>query len=49
MPFRIDPAASEAWLSRMRWAIDQMNVPEEARASIWVHFARSAEFLCDAE
>ncbi len=49
MPFRIDSVAAEAWLSRMGSALDQMDVAQEARAPIWEHFERSAEFLHNAE
>ena len=48
-PFRIDASAAEAWLARMRSALDQMDMTPEAEAAIWEHFARSAEFLRNAE
>jgi len=49
MPFRIDESASAAWLTRMRLALDQMQMSQEADAAIWDHFSSSAEFLRNAE
>jgi len=49
MPFRIDAAASEAWLERMRSALDQMDLAPEYKAAIWEHFSSSADFLRNAE
>ncbi len=48
-PFRIDEAASDAWLARMRYSLAQVTVPPEAEEAVWEHFVRSAEFLRNSD
>jgi hemoglobin len=38
----------DAWLGHMRRAVDELDVPEPARAAIWEHLERAAQTLVNA-
>jgi len=38
----------DAWLAHMRTAVEQLDVPEEARLAIWEHLLRAAHSLVNA-
>lgn len=38
----------DAWLHHMRVAVDELDVPEEARLAIWQHLERAAHTLLNA-
>jgi len=38
----------DAWLRHMRAAVEELDVPEEARAAIWEHLLRAAHSLVNA-
>ena len=38
----------DAWLGHMRTAVDELDVPEQARAAIWEHLERAAQTLVNA-
>jgi len=48
LPFTIDAAARDAWLSHMRAAVDEVAVPEPARAVLLDYFTNAASFLVNA-
>lgn len=45
MPFPIDQAARNAWLSAMLTAIDEVGIPEPARTAMRDYFERGATFM----
>ena len=44
----IGPRERDAWLGRMRAAVDAIDVSDEARAAIWEHVERAAHTLVNA-
>jgi hemoglobin len=38
----------DAWLGHMRTAVNELDVPEPARAAIWEHLERAAQTLVNA-
>jgi hemoglobin len=48
MPFRIDAAASSAWLRCMLEAIDEVDIAEPARTEMRAYFERAAPFMVNA-
>lgn len=44
-PFRVDPAARDAWLHHMRRAVDSLNLPPEHAATLWDYLERAAYFM----
>jgi hemoglobin len=48
MPFRIDEAASQAWLRCMLEAIDEVGIAEPARTEMRTYFERAAAFMINA-
>ncbi|MGB8650550.1 MAG: globin [Mycobacteriales bacterium] len=38
----------DAWLGHMRAAVEELDVPDEARAAIWEHVERAAHTLVNA-
>ncbi|HEX5416814.1 MAG TPA: globin [Chloroflexota bacterium] len=49
VPFPIDRRARDAWLANMSAAVDQMNLPEAARAEFLRYFEGAADFLVNQE
>ncbi|MFG1921489.1 globin [Cryptosporangium sp. NPDC048952] len=44
-PFRVGIAERDAWLNRMRDAMDEIALPAEYDATIWEYFVRAADFM----
>jgi len=45
LPFTIDAAARDAWLSHMHAAVDELALPDPARQVLLDYFAHAANFL----
>jgi hemoglobin len=45
MPFAIDAAARDAWLSRMRAALDTLELPPAYEQTLWNYLTAAAESL----
>jgi hemoglobin len=41
-PFRVGPAARDAWLRHMRDAVDELALPAEQDATLWQYLERAA-------
>jgi hemoglobin len=41
-PFKVGPAARDAWLTRMRDAVDTLDLPAEYDAMLWDYLQRAA-------
>jgi len=44
-PFRVGIAERDAWLNRMRAAMDEIALPAEYDAAMWDYFVRAADFM----
>jgi hemoglobin len=49
VPFRIDRAARDVWAGHMLAAVDELNIPVEARAAMRDYFERGATFMINAD
>ena len=49
MPFRVDEAARDAWLSHMLVAVAESSADETVKATISDYFVRSADFLRNSD
>jgi hemoglobin len=47
-PWVIGERERDHWLQHMRRAVEEIDVPEEARAAIWEHLERAAQTLVNA-
>lgn len=47
-PFRINAAARDAWLARMRAALDTLDLPAEHERTLWTYLEAAAESLRNA-
>ncbi|BCJ36777.1 hemoglobin-like protein HbO [Actinocatenispora thailandica] len=47
-PFRIGPVQRDAWLARMRSAVDSLGLAPEYEAELWTYLARAAEFMVNS-
>ena len=47
-PFRISPIERDAWLARMRIAVDEEKLPEQYRAQLWSYLEMAAQSLLNA-
>jgi hemoglobin len=45
LPFSIDAAARDAWLTHMRAAVEEAAIPEPARGAMLAYFEQTADFL----
>ena len=45
VPFRIGPRERDAWLARMRAAIDELELPEQAETLLWDYLVMAAQSL----
>lgn len=45
VPFKIGTRERDAWLARMRAALDQLALPAEADNALWTYFTGAAESL----
>ena len=48
LPFHIDAAARDAWLTHMRAAVEEVAIPEPARGVMLAYFEQVANFLMNA-
>jgi hemoglobin len=44
-PFRVGFAERDAWLARMRVAVDSLELPAEHRTVLWDYFEHAAHFM----
>jgi hemoglobin len=44
-PFRIGPVERDAWLLRMRAAVDSLGLPEPHHTALWEYLERAAYFM----
>ena len=47
-PFKVDPAARDAWLTHMRDAVDSLDLPEPHRTALWDYLERAAYFMVNS-
>lgn len=47
-PFKVDPAARDAWLGHMRDAVDSLELPEPYRTTLWDYLERAAYFMVNS-
>ncbi|HEX6076067.1 MAG TPA: globin [Micromonosporaceae bacterium] len=47
-PFVIGERERDAWLSQMRRAVDQLDLPEERSAELWDYLVRAAYFMVNS-
>ena len=45
MPFKVDPAARDAWLRHMRDAVDSLGLPPEQDATLWGYLEMAARSM----
>jgi hemoglobin len=48
-PFRVTPAARDAWLRHMRDAVDSLHLPEPHHSALWDYLERAAQFMVNAD
>jgi hemoglobin len=48
-PFRIDRAARDAWLAAMQAALDDVELPPEARRVLWDYLTTAADMLVNTQ
>lgn len=48
-PFKVDPAARDAWLVHMRVAVDELELPPLYAAELWDYLVRAAHSMVNAE
>ncbi len=48
MPFRISPAARDAWLRHMRAAVDSLDLAPLHEATLWDYLDRAAQSMVNA-
>src|SRR3569832_1008369 len=48
-PFKVDPAARDAWLRHMRDAIDELDLPPLYEGELWDYMVRAAHSLVNSE
>ena len=44
-PFRIGTTERDAWLHRMRAAMDSLDLPPDQYTELWEYFERAAQFM----
>ncbi|HEY3503911.1 MAG TPA: globin [Actinocatenispora sp.] len=47
-PFRVGPRERDAWLDRMRHAVDSLELPEAYEAELWTYLERAAQFMVNS-
>src|SRR3982750_974876 len=47
-PFKVDPAARDAWLTHMRDAVDSLDLPEPYRTTLWDYLEKAAYFMVNS-
>jgi hemoglobin len=48
-PFRVSPAARDAWLRHMRDAVDSLDLPEPHHSALWEYLERAAHFMVNSD
>lgn len=48
-PFKVGPAERDAWLARMRTAVDSLALPESQHTMLWDYLERAAYFMVNSE
>ncbi|WP_194926168.1 globin [Catenulispora pinisilvae] len=48
-PFKVDPAARDAWLTHMRVAVDELELPPLYAAELWDYLVRAAHSMVNSE
>jgi hemoglobin len=48
-PFKVDPAARDAWLEHMRVAVDELELPPLYEAQLWDYLERAAHSMVNSE
>ena len=48
-PFKVDPAARDAWLKHMRVAVDELELPPLYEAELWDYLVRAAHSMVNSE
>ena len=48
-PFRISSVERDAWLARMRVAVDSIQLDPESEEALWSYLERAAQFMVNAE
>ncbi|MBS2534178.1 globin [Catenulispora sp. NF23] len=48
-PFKVDPAARDAWLTHMRVAVDELELPPLYAAELWDYLLRAAHSMVNSE
>ncbi|MFI1989784.1 globin [Actinoplanes sp. NPDC020271] len=48
-PFRVGPAERDAWLARMRTAVESLALPEPQQTTLWDYLERAAYFMVNSE
>ena len=48
-PFKVDPAARDAWLAHMRAAVDELELPPLYDAELWDYLVRAAHSMVNSE
>ena len=48
-PFKVSPAARDAWLKHMRVAVDSLALPEPHHSALWDYLERAANFMINAK
>ncbi|WP_203660712.1 globin [Actinocatenispora rupis] len=47
-PFRVGPRERDAWLARMRTAVDTLALPAEYESELWTYLERAAQFMVNS-
>ena len=48
-PFKVDPAARDAWLRHMRAAVDELELPPLYEGELWDYLVRAAHSMVNSE
>ena len=48
VPFKVDPAARDAWLTHMRVAVDELELPPLYAAELWDYLVRAAHSMINS-
>ena len=48
VPFKVDPAARDAWLTHMRVAVDELELPPLYAAELWDYLVRAAHSMVNS-
>ena len=48
-PFRVGPDERDAWMARLRTAVDSLALPESQHTMLWDYLERAAYFMVNSE